>query len=117
MEDELREIALRFWKSADVVYKRRDYTSATILYFKCFFVMLDCIIFRKLRKTPKDHTERFRILETDFPGLYEILDKYYPLYRDTYSITIEKDSCDEVRENVAKIKREHGFEIENQKPA
>ena len=115
MEDDLREIAIRFWKSAEVVYKRKDYTSATILYFKCLFVMLDSIIFKKLRKTPKDHTERFRMLETDFPELYEILDKYYQIYRDTYSLTIEKEKCEEVRENVAKIKREQGFEIKNQK--
>lgn len=97
MESELIENARTFRKSAELVYQAKDYTSATILYFKAFFVALDVVILRKLKKTPKDHSERFRILEKNFPEEYQNLDKYFSIYQSTYSITIDKQICEEIR--------------------
>lgn len=103
MENALVENARSFVQSADLVYSKRDYTSATILYFKALFCALDYIILRKLGKSPKDHSERFRILESEFPELYEMLDKVYAVYRDTYTARIEKDICDRIKENVKSL--------------
>ena len=111
MEEELVKNTITFWRSAELVYKTGDYTSATILYFKCLFALFDCILFRKLRKTPKDHTERFRMLEVSFPEFYSILDKYFPLYRDTYSLAIGKEKCDEVKKHVSGIIKKQGIEV------
>src|SRR3989338_481680 len=104
--NELLDQAKTFWKSAELIYKTKDYTSAAILYFKSLFVLTDWIIFQKKRITPKDHTERFRILQEEFPGIYTILDKIFPIYRSTYSIKIEKEQCDEVRKNATKLAKE-----------
>ena len=92
-----------FKSSADMIYSAKDYTSAAILYFKCLFVALDLIILQKKGKSPKDHTERFKVLKEDFPELYSILDKHYPLYRQTYSLMISKAACTEVKKNVERI--------------
>lgn len=97
MKMELIENVLTFRKSAELVYQSKDYTSATILYFKALFVALDIIILRKTKKTPKDHSERFRILEKDFPEEYVHLDKYFNIYQSTYTITIKKEICEEIR--------------------
>ncbi len=106
MEEELLKNIKTFWNSAEIIYATKDYTSATILYFKCLFALLDYILFNSLKKTPKDHTERFKLLKISFPGLYKIIDKYFQVYRDTYSLTIDKDKCDEVRKNVSRIIKE-----------
>ena len=103
MTSELQQFIKKIKKSADLVYQSKDYTSATILYFKTFFVILDLIIFSKNKTTPKDHTERFRILEKDFPEYYTILDKYFSIYRDTYSLTIEKEKCDIIKYHVEQL--------------
>lgn len=100
-----------FWRSAEAVYNLKDYTSATILYFKCLFALLDLVIFKKLKRTPKDHTERFRILQSSFPDFYLLLDKIFVIYRDTYSIGIEKEKCDRVKQNVVKIAEEQGIQL------
>jgi uncharacterized protein (UPF0332 family) len=89
--------------SANTIYNTRDYTSSTILYFKALFLILDYILLIKEGKTPKDHNERFRLLQTSFPELYDILDKIFPIYRTTYSLTIEKIKCDLVIKNVKQI--------------
>ena len=85
------------------MYATEDYTSATILYFKSLFVLLDYILYRSTGETPKDHTERFRLLEKHYPQLYLFLDKHFQIYRNTYSITIDKEKCDMVRTNVKRI--------------
>ena len=97
MEQELLHNLKTFWKSAELVYTTKDYTSATILYFKCLFVLLDYILFRALKKTPKDHNERFRMLESYSPELYTIVDKYFQIYRDTYSLSIESKNSTNLR--------------------
>jgi len=104
--EELLENIRSFWRSAELVYSTKDFTSASILYFKCLFVLLDLVILKSKRMTPKDHTERFRILEVSFPSLYSSLDRIFSIYRDTYSLVIGKDKCDEVRKNVVEIARQ-----------
>lgn len=110
MERELIHNIKTFLNSAELVYQSKDYTSATILYFKTLFVALDLMIFRKLKETPKDHTERFKILKKDFVEDYSSLDKFFPIYRSTYSTTIDRDTCEEIRTYVNKtIKKNIGI--------
>ena len=107
MEEELLNNIKKFRGSAELIYKTGDYTSATILYFKTLFVSLDLIIFKNSKSTPKDHTERFKILQKNFPNYYKILDKYFHVYKNTYSMEIDKETCGEVRENVIRIIKEN----------
>lgn len=65
---------LIFKKSADSIYKTKDYTSATILYFKTLFAIQDLMLLRKIGYEPKSHTERFRILKKEIPESYQTLD-------------------------------------------
>ena len=109
MEEELLKNIKTFFASAELVYQSKDYTSATTLYFKTVFVALDLIIFRKLRLTPKDHTERFRIMEKHFPEEYKEMDKYYPIYRSTYSTTINQYTCGEIRNYVIRTIKKIGI--------
>jgi len=100
MEQMLKQNIQQFFHSAELVYQNKDYTSATILYFKTLFVALDLLILRRKRITPKDHTERFRILQHDFPQEYDLLDRYFETYRSTYTTTIDKQTCEEIRSYV-----------------
>lgn len=107
MEAELLKNIRTFSNSAELVYQTKDYTSATTLYFKTLFVALDLVIFRKLKLTPKDHTERFRVLEKHFPLEYVKLDKYYSIYRSTYSLVVDKQTCEEIRKYVLQFIKEN----------
>jgi len=97
--------------SAEMVYKTKDYTSATILYFKTCFSVMDIILLKSDGKTPKDHTERFRMLEKSYPELYKFLDKYFKIYRDTYSLSIDKETCKKLRKNVNRIIKEYKITV------
>ncbi len=71
-----------FANSASKIYRETDYTSAAILYFKALFGVLDLTVLRKKGFIPKDHNDRFRILEKDFPEFYLILDKNFHICQE-----------------------------------
>lgn len=91
---------LVFKTSADMLYLAKDYTSATILYFKVLFAIQDWLLFGKIGESPKDHTERFRQLEKNFPQLFKELDFEFSTYRDTYSKIMDKETCDRIKKTV-----------------
>jgi len=111
IENELTKNIKLILKSADLVYSNKDYTSATILYFKTLFLVLDLIILKSSGKTPKDHTERFRFLQKDHHNLYESLDKYFKIYRDTYSISIDRGTCEVIKDYAKRTIKEYKIEI------
>lgn len=86
-----------FKRSADILYDTKDYTSATILYFKTWFAIQDFLLLEKIGMSPKDHGQRFRLLEDSFPKIYLELDKEFTTYRDTYSKIIDKETCDRIK--------------------
>ena len=111
MKEDLVNNIKTLMKSAELVYSTSDYTSATILYFKAVFSILDYIILKSKGRTPKDHTERFRILQSSFPDLYEFIDRYFKVYRDTYSLTIDKETCDKVKDDIEKIIEKYKIQV------
>lgn len=108
---ELLAQAKLFWRSAELVNEANDPTSATVLYFKCAFVLLDVLLEKRIRKVPKDHTERFRLLEKHAPDLYAEMDKYFPIYRSTYNDKIERNQCDEVKNYVDRLAKAEGIAL------
>ena len=74
-------------------------------------MILDLIILKSRGNTPKDHSERFRILKQHLPKLYGPLDKNFKIYQDTYSISIDKQTCDSIREYVRQIIKEYKIEL------
>ncbi|HLD89051.1 MAG TPA: hypothetical protein VI894_02490 [Candidatus Nanoarchaeia archaeon] len=91
-----------FFNSAELVLNSKDYTSASTLYFKAIFTAIDSIIQKRIGRTPKDHGERFRMLEKEFKGYYLKLNSLFVTYRDTYSKIISKEVCEEIK-NEAKF--------------
>ena len=81
-----------FKSSADSLYETKDYTSATILYFKTLFAIQDFLLIEKTGESPKDHTERFKKLKISFPELFIELDKEFTTYRDTYSKILDRET-------------------------
>lgn len=91
---------LIFKVSVDTLYGSKDYTSATILYFKTLFAIQDFLLLEKIGESPKDHTTRFRSLEKNFPEMFKELDVEFSTYRDTYSKIIDKETCNRIKKIV-----------------
>ncbi len=86
----------------DEMVKER-YKNATILFSKAIFALCDLLLFSRLEKLPKNHSERFRLLEENFPEVYQVVDAIFGHYTDAYSRPIFKETCEEIQNGIAKI--------------
>jgi uncharacterized protein (UPF0332 family) len=83
--------AKEYYDSGNDEMKKERYNSSVVLFFKSLVALIDLLIFQKTGKTPSSHTERFRITELNFPEIYEVLDKDFPFYQDSYIQNMTKE--------------------------
>ena len=91
---------------------KNRYKLAVTAYFKAITQICDLIILRKRGFAPSNHAERFRMLEKDFHIIYKSVDGIFKIYQDTYSMPINKESCDIIRDEIKKIIRNGNIEGE-----
>lgn len=76
--------AKKYFNSGEEGLKKGRYNLAVVLYFKCLVSLSDFYILRKIGESPSSPTSRFRILENKFPEVYDLVDKDFPFYQDSY---------------------------------
>ena len=103
MADELVQTFLEEYNGAKDELGKGRYKNSAILFSKALFAACDIIIKDKLVKLPKNHTERFRILEQYFKDVYGIVDEIFDKYTDSYSKPILKDTCEAIKHGIKKI--------------
>ena len=82
---ELESTFLEEYESAKILVRLSKNKSALILLSKALFALTDYIIFKKYKKLPKKHSERFRILKEKEFEVYKKVDEIWGRYTDTYS--------------------------------
>ena len=106
MKDEIKDIleqnAKEYYKNALEAEGKKEYNSAVTLFFKAIASLADLFVLVKEGKIPSNHTERFRILESKYKEVYNILDKDFPFYQNSYFQKLSKELA-EVIKNDAKV--------------
>ena len=54
---------------------------------------------------PSSHTNRFRIAQEKYPEIYDILDKDFPFYQDSYTKKMNKEAAEVLKEDAERIKK------------
>lgn len=103
MADELVQTFLEEYEGAKDELSKGRYKNSTVLFSKALFAVCDILIQEKLNKLPKNHSERFRILEIYFKEVYEIVDDIFDKYTDSYSKPILKETCEVIQNGIKKI--------------
>ncbi|MEK6878088.1 MAG: hypothetical protein AABY22_00690 [Nanoarchaeota archaeon] len=101
-EDILKKSAKEYFDSAEDELKKERYNSAVVLFFKSFVALIDLYILQKEGITPSSHSERFRLVQEKFPDIYDLLDKDFPFYQDSYVHILSKELA-EVIKNDAEV--------------
>lgn len=102
-ENELIQTFLEEYQGAKEELSKVRYKNSAILFSKALFAVCDILIQNKLNKLPKNHSERFRILENYFKEVYEIVDEVFDKYTDSYSKPILKETCEAIKNGIKKI--------------
>jgi len=107
MKDELKEIleqnAREYYKNALDAEKKQEYNSAVTLFFKAIASLSDLFVLVKEGKMPSNHNERFRILESKYKEVYNILDKDFPFYQDSYRTRLNKEISEVLKEDAKRL--------------
>tara|TARA_Y100000310_G_C20267533_1_gene616458 strand:+ start:337 stop:630 length:294 start_codon:yes stop_codon:yes gene_type:complete len=95
MKEEKSEIlgktAREYFNSGEDEFKKQRYNSAVVLFFKSLVALIDLYILQKTNKSPSSHTERFRITQSKFQEVYDLLDKDFSFYQDSYVHILTKE--------------------------
>ncbi len=102
-KDILEKTAREYFQSAEDEFKKARYNSAVVLFFKSLVALVDLFILQKLGETPSSHGERFRITKVNFPEVYDLLDKDFPFYQDSYNILMPRELAEVIKEDVRKL--------------
>lgn len=99
----LTENAKEYYRNGLESEKRQEYNSSVTLFFKAISALTDLLILSKEGKIPNNHTERFRILELKYKEIYNILDKNFPFYQDSYRLKLNKEASEMLKEDAKRI--------------
>ena len=98
--DILERTAKEYFHSAVDAMDKKRYNSSVVLFFKSMISLIDLCIFQKTNLTPSSHAERFRICKADFQDVYDLLDKNFPFYQDSYVQIMSKELAEVIMEDV-----------------
>lgn len=109
--DLLSENINEFYTLGKIACQRTAYNSAVSLFFKALAVLADLYLLQKEGCIPKNHAERFRILEEKHPGIYAILDKDFPTYQESYKLKLDKEIAEVLEKDVRRLAEITGFTL------
>jgi len=110
-EDILEKTAKEYFNSAEDEFKKERYNSAVVLFFKSLVALIDLFILQKTGETPSSHTERFRISEDKFQDIYDLLDKDFPFYQDSYVQIMTKELAEVIKDDTQTLARKTGIKL------
>ena len=86
-------------------FNKGKYNSATTLFFKAIAALCDLYILKKEGIVPSSHSNRFRILEEKYPDIYNIADRDFPFYQDSYTKKMDNESAKLLKEDAEALKK------------
>lgn len=101
--EHLKENAKEFFESGEDNLKKLRLNAATSDFFKSIVVSCDYLIYREIKRLPKNHGDRFSILERYFPEIYKIVSGLFKPYTNSYNLKSTKLEAEKFREYAKRI--------------
>ncbi len=94
-----------YLSTTEDAFKNKKFNTAVTLFFKAISAGADLFLLRKEGIVPSSHSNRFRIAQEKYPELYDMLDKDFPFYQDSYTKKMNKESAEVLREDAHRIRK------------
>jgi hypothetical protein len=95
----LEKTAKEYFDAGKDEFNKQRYNSAVVLFFKSLVALIDLYILQKTGGTPSSHTERFKITQDNFPEVYNLIDKDFPFYQDSYVHIMTKELAEAIKDD------------------
>ncbi len=96
----LEKTAKEYFDSGEDEFGKRRFNSAVVLYFKALVALADLYVFQQTSDTPSSHISRFKITKENFPDVYDLLDKDFPFYQNSYVQIMSKELAEVIKDDV-----------------
>jgi len=100
---ELEDTFIEEYSGAVDELAKNRFKNSAILFSKSLFALGDLLLYNKLSKLPKNHSERFRLLEEYLPSIYSVIDEIFEHYTDAYTKAMTKETSIEIKNAIKKI--------------
>ncbi len=99
----LEKTAREYFESAREELQKGRNNSAVVLFFKSLVALTDLCIYKKTGKTPSSHGDRFALAKDNFSDIYNLLDKDFPFYQDSYNVLMSKELAEVIKEDAEEV--------------
>jgi hypothetical protein len=110
-ENILTKTAIEYFLEGNEALSRERYNSAAVLFFKALVGFSDLYIFKKTGQIPSSHSNRFSLAKLKFPEVYDLLDKDFPFYQDSYTKIISKELAEVIKNDAQDMAKKVGIEV------
>ena len=107
----LEKTAKEYFASAEDELKKQRFNSAVVLFFKALVSFTDLLLLNKINVSPSSHNDRFRKTQENFPEVYNLLDKDFPFYQDSYIKIMTKELVEVIKDDARTVAKKAGIEI------
>jgi|SRR3989344_7998366 len=97
MEEELLKNIDEFLESGKDNLEKDRFNAAVSDYFKAIVVMCDCILYKEIKITPKNHNDRFLLLKKYFKDIYEETSRLFRIYTESYNLRLNKEDAVKIK--------------------
>jgi hypothetical protein len=102
---EFLENALEFYSSAEDNLVKKRFNVSLSDFFKSIVIFCDYLIYLEIKRIPKNHNDRFNLLQRIFPEIYSNVSELFKLYTKSYNLKIKLNDVLEVKSYAEELKR------------
>lgn len=102
---ELLDNAKEFLESGEDNLKKERFNVSVSDFFKAIVIFCDYLIYKEIRILPKNHNERFSLLNIHFNKTYHEISDLFKKYTESYNFKMNKSDAEKIKDYAYGIKR------------
>ncbi|MFA4953267.1 MAG: hypothetical protein WC584_03520 [Candidatus Pacearchaeota archaeon] len=103
--EELLENIQEFIESGEENLRKQRFNAAVSDFFKAIVIICDYLIYKEIKIIPKNHNERFSILEKYFRDTYKKVAELFQIYIKSYNSRSTKEEAQILKKYAYEIKQ------------
>ena len=104
MIEDLLKNADEFLESGKDNLSKKRFNAAVSNFFKAIVILCDYLVYRDMKIIPKNHNERFSILEKYFKEIYTKVSELFQTYTASYNLRLEEKDANKLKNYAYELK-------------
>jgi hypothetical protein len=105
MKEELLKTADEFLESGIDDLAKQRFNVASSDFFKAIVIFCDYLIYDEVKILPKNHRERFSLLELYFKDIYKKVSSLFKTYTKSYNFRLALEDANKIKEYAYELKK------------